>query len=256
MNICVDVGNTTICFGFFNKDKLLYKETIDTFDYSKKQFVEEISSFLDNPKIKKDECEHIIYSSVVPSIDVSLCEALKKLFPNTIILNVNCHLNLGVSIDVDEPESVGQDLLADLVGLKEKYGYPSLIVDLGTATKVLLIDKDCSFKCCVIMPGVEICSRGLSFKTELLPKVKMEKPLPLLQARNTKEAIKAGLLYGHLGMIKEVVERYENELGYKVKKVITGGASIHLSDFLPKDYIYDQDIILDGLNYILNKNLD
>ena len=158
-------------------------------------------------------------------------------------------------LKTDNPSEIGNDLIADLVGAKEEYGYPILIADLGTASKILLLDNKGVFTSCLIMPGLTLSANSLISKAALLPEVSLEAPKSIL-ASNTIEAMNAGIVYGHLEMILGLINRYENELGYPCKHIITGGNSVFIKDLLPKDYIYDEDICLKGLNHIINRNIN
>ena len=154
---------------------------------------------------------------------------------------------------MDNPLEIGNDLIADLVAAKEKYGYPTLIADLGTASKILLLDKTGTFVSCLIMPGLTLSAQSLSDKAALLPEVSLIAPNTVL-AKNTLTAMNAGIVYGHADMISGLINRYEKELGYPCKHVLTGGGATYLKDILNDDFIYDQNLNLDGLNIIVNKN--
>ena len=253
MNVCFDVGNSTIGIGVFKENKLIERMIINTdphftedefYQLFKKPFVVVSSG--------KETVDNIIYSSVVPQVDVSLLSALKKL-PNVKPLLINSQTKIDLSIDVDNPSEIGNDLIADLVGAKEKYGYPCLIADLGTASKILLLDKTGTFTSCLIMPGLTLSAESLSNKAALLPEVSLIAPDSVM-ARNTLGAMNAGIVYGHADMIIGLIKRYEKELGYPCKHILTGGGAQYLLSILKDDFIYDKNLNLDGLNIIINKN--
>ena len=200
----------------------------------------------------KGDVSNIIFSSVVPQINVSLLGALKKLTKVEPLL-INPDTKTDLPIAVDNPLEIGNDLIADLVGAKEKYGYPCLIADLGTASKILLLDKNGTFVSCLIMPGLTLSAESLSNKAALLPEVSLIAPKSIL-AKNTLTAMNAGIVYGHADMILGLIKRYENELGYPCKRILTGGGAVYVKDILKDDFIYDQNLNLDGLNIIINKN--
>ena len=253
MNICIDVGNSTIGFGVYKENKLIERMIINTdprftedefYQLFKKPF-----AFIAN---NNEKISSIIYSSVVPQINVSLLAAFKKLTDVQPIL-IGPGTKTGLSIKVDNPLEIGNDLIADLVGAKEKYGYPCLIADLGTASKMLVLDKNGTFVSCLIMPGLTLSAESLSNKAALLPEVSLIAPESIM-AKNTLSAMNAGIVYGHADMILGLVRRYEKELGYPCKHVLTGGGATYLLDILKDDFIYDKNLNLDGLNIIINKN--
>lgn len=253
MKVCVDVGNTTVKIGLFEDDVLL--RTISFMTETKKtedQFIEIILTHLRLYGIEYDNVTHVVYSSVVPSINIALRRAIYKIFKCD-LLTLGPGIKTGVSLKVDNPNEVGNDLIADVVGAKNKYGYPLLIADLGTASKILLVDKDGSFSGCALMPGIYISAECLTNKGELLPAVSLEAPKKVV-ARNTIDAMNVGIVYGHLDMVLGIMRRFEKELGYECKKILTGGGSIHFKN-ISDDFIYDKNVTLEGLLHILNKNI-
>jgi type III pantothenate kinase len=159
----------------------------------------------------------------------------------------------GIALKVDNPNEIGNDLIADLVGAKEKYGYPALVVDLGTASKILLLDKDGYFASALIMPGLKLSIQSLVQKASLLPAISLEIPESIL-AKNTVEAMNAGVVFGHIDMILGLIKRIESEIGYECKHILTGGYSLPLIELLKNHFIYDMNLNLDGLNIIIDKN--
>lgn len=253
MKVCIDVGNTTVKIGIFKNDVLL--RTISFMTETKKtedQFIQIILAHLALYEMDYDGVKHVIYSSVVPSINMALKRAIYKIFKCE-IFTLSPGIKTGLSLKVDNPSEVGNDLIADVVGAKKKYGYPLLIADLGTASKILLVDKDGCFSGCALMPGIYISAECLTNKGELLPAVGLEAPKHIV-ARNTIDAMNVGLVYGHLDMILGLMKRFEKELGYECKKILTGGGSIHFKN-ITNEFIFDKNITLEGLLHILNKNI-
>ena len=253
MNVCIDVGNTTIAMGFYQNDKFHSKMVHNTIvNRTEDEYVVLLEETLSSLKIKKDVIEIIIYSSVVPSINQPFKAALKRVL-NKEVFSVGPGIKTGLSLRVDNPNEIGSDLIADLVGAKEKYGYPTLVIDLGTASKILLLDKNGAFISCLILPGLSLSAASLTSKAALLPEVSLETPKTIL-AKNTVEAMNGGIVFGHADMISGLIARYENEIGYPCKHILTGGSAVYLKDILDESYIYDPTITLDGLNIILRKN--
>ena len=252
MNICIDVGNSTIGIGVFENNNLIDRMVVNTDPhFTEDEFYQLFKKPFAFIKDKKN-VDNIIFSSVVPQINLPLLNALKKI-TNVAPLLIGPGTKTGLLIKVDNPLEIGNDLIADLVSAKEKYNYPSLIADLGTASKILLIDKNGAFSSCLIMPGLTLSAQSLSNKAALLPEVSLIAPNTVL-AKNTLTAMNAGIVYGHADMILGLINRYEKELGYKCKHILTGGGAVYVKDILKDDFIYDQNLNLDGLNIIINKN--
>ena len=253
MNICVDVGNTLVKIGIFKDDVLIKTLSFKTeTNRSEDEIDAIIHSLLVKNKIEIPSNCYIIFSSVVPSMNVPLKNVLKNIFGNNLFV-LGVGLKTGIPLKVDNPSEVGSDLIADVVGLKEKYGYPSIVADLGTATKILLLDKDGFFSAASIAPGLMISSNSLTNKGELLPNVSLEAPKSVL-GKNTIQAMNSGIVYGHLELVEGLVRRFEEELGYKCKKVLTGGNALYIKDIASSEFILDLNLAIDGLNIILKKN--
>ena len=253
MNICIDVGNSTIGIGAFKENKLVERMVVNTDpNFTEEQFYQLFKRPFNFVKEGKGHIDSIIFSSVVPQVNLPIINALKKL-TNVDPILIGPGTKTGLAIKVDNPLEIGNDLIADLVSAKEKYGYPTLIADLGTASKILLLDKTGTFTSCLIMPGLTLSAQSLSNKAALLPEVSLIAPNTVL-AKNTLSAMNAGIVYGHADMILGLINRIEKELGYSCKHILTGGGSIYLKDILKDDFIYDQNLNLDGLNIIVNKN--
>lgn len=254
MKLAVDVGNTTIALGLFD-EKLIEKIILST-DRNKAQddYFLTLSPLLKEKKIAIKEVKSIVYSSVVPQVDEGLKGAIKELFPNASLLVVNPHIKTGFKINVQNKEEIGGDLLAGLQGAYCLYGYPTLIADLGTATKILSLNDKGEFTTCLIVPGMDISASLLSNKAALLPAVGFDDVKPIEKCNNTIDAMKGGIVYGHLDMVDGLIKRYEAALGYPCKHVIAGGATKHIEKYLTDDYIVDYDLVLYGLIELLNIN--
>ncbi|HNX15892.1 MAG TPA: type III pantothenate kinase [Bacilli bacterium] len=253
MNLCIDVGNTTINIGLFVDNRLIDQFSL-TVDMVKTQdeYAALIKQQVETKRIDIKLINNIIFSSVVPLLNVPLKGALKSVFHHELMV-IEPGVKTGLTFKVDNPLEIGNDLIADLVGVKEIYGYPCIIADLGTASKILLLDKDGYFSSALIMPGISISAENLTNRAALLPSVSLEKPKSVL-AKNTIEAMNSGILYGHSDMILGLIARVEKELGYSTKHILTGGGAVYIKDILKNDFIFDQNINLIGLNIIINKN--
>lgn len=254
MKLCIDVGNTTINFGFYKEDELLKKLTfVTSYEYDEVTYLNIVNKSLEVNEINKIEVEDIILSSVVPSITNILKVILKELFVNASIYELNIDAPHEVKMDVDNPSEVGSDLIADLVAAKAKYELPLLVIDLGTATKLLLLDKNGVFTSALIMPGVEVSAKSLFANAALLPEVDLNSYTSLLDSKNTINCIKHGILFGHLASIYGLSERFEKEIGYKLNKIVTGGNAVFFKSLFNKEYTFDDNLVLDGELIVLNK---
>ena len=254
MDVVIDVGNSTVQIGFYQEGNLFKK--IGFVTDSNKSDDELYALLMEQNRlndIDADKVEYLLYSSVVPTINFNLTTALKRLFKKANFLSMANKIKTGLAMKCDNPQEVGHDLIADMVAAKEKYGYPTIVVDLGTASKVLLIDKDGFFSSAAIMPGLVISAKSLFDRGEQLPTVSLTTPKKMI-GRNTIDCMNIGIIYGHLDGFRGIVNRTEKEIGYKCHKILTGGASFFVKDIVDDEYILDENLCLHGLYSILMRN--
>lgn len=254
MDVVIDVGNSTVQIGFYENDKIFNRISFATESYKSADELFAIITEQNRLKgIDASKAEYLLYSSVVPTINFELSSAIKRIFAKAIFLSMENKIKTGLAMKCDNPSEVGQDLIADMVAAKERYRYPTIVVDLGTASKVLLIDKDGFFSSAAIMPGLIISARSLFDKGEQLPTIHLSAPKKMI-GRNTIDSMNVGIIYGHVDGVMGIVNRTINEIGYPCKKVLTGGATYYVKDVMDKDYILDENLCLDGLHLILRRN--
>ena len=232
MLLAIDIGNTHTVLGIFHKEKITeyfrvtsnHALTVDECGILIKQL------FPDYRKVKD-----VIICSVVPPLTPIYQEMSKKLLKLDPIL-VHCNLPLGIKILYDDPSQVGADRIANAVAAYQIYGGPTIIVDLGTATTFDVISEKGEYLGGAIAPGIETSSLNLFQRAAQLFKVSLEKPHRSI-GKNTEESLRAGIIFGSVGQIDEMVNRIKEELKneYKIKKkpkvIATGG----LADLIAKE---------------------
>ncbi|MCQ2087096.1 MAG: type III pantothenate kinase [Bacilli bacterium] len=247
MKLIIDVGNTRITIALFNEGKIVRQESVEEKEkYSANYFVKLFKNF-----IASDSVDACYLSSVVPNITYFINTALKTGFDGIKLFSISSECKSNIIYDVKEPSEVGSDIIGDVAIGKEKYGYPLLICDLGTASKVLLINEKGAFSNCIIFPGMTLQMRSLGGGTALLPDMDIEKCDTIL-ANETMGAMNAGVVYSHIYGIEGICQQFEKEIGYKCKRVITGGCACKIKDMIPENYIFDKDFLLEGI-YLLGK---
>lgn len=253
MNLVIDVGNTTIVVAIFDKQKLV-KQFVKNNDFprSEDEYFAYLKEFFKQINFDVNQIDKILYSSVCPEINLAIKEAIARLTPVTIETMDNFKDDQIFST-IPSPHEIGDDLIADIYAGIKKYGCPLLIVDLGTASKVLFVNKDTRFVGCNILPGLMLSTQSLSKNASLLPNIELKAPKTVLTT-NTIDAMNTGLVYGHVDMVEGMIARYKKETGIEdLKVVITGGISRLLKPLMNKDYIYNMDLTIEGLNYLLGE---
>lgn len=256
MILTIDVGNTNTTFGCFDESgALVFKSRISTDIYRMQdQYAVSLADILRLYDIDRESVSGAVLSSVVPPVTAQIKPAVEKICKCR-VMTVGPGLKTGLNIKIDEPASLGADIAAVAVGAKEYYALPAIVVDLGTATKVLAVDKTGAFIGGIIAPGLKISAEALSAKTAALPLIGVSgEPLKRVIGTNTIDCMRSGLLYGHAFMLDGMIESFEKEIGEKCTVVATGGFSTVIEPLCKTDFILDENLILKGLLAIYRKN--
>ncbi|MBQ9866573.1 MAG: type III pantothenate kinase [Lachnospiraceae bacterium] len=254
MLLVVDVGNTNITFGLYNKKELsgsfrLMTGTPRTSD----EYGAAILEMLKYYKVAPGKVEGVIISSVVPNVMHSLTGAIER-FLEIHPLIVGPGLKTGIHIITENPKEIGPDRIVDAVGAFEKYGGPVLVMDFGTATTYDLINEKGEFIAGITAPGIKISAKALWEDTAKLPEVEIKKPDSIL-AQNTVTSMQAGLVYGQIGQTEYIVNKVREEAGLSNMKVVaTGGLGSIIADETEAIEVYDRTLTLEGLRIIYEKN--
>lgn len=251
MLLAIDIGNSLTDLGVYDGDELIsvYKTKSDH-DKSYEEYQAILALYIQTRSFSVSGITACIISCVVPALGKIWSEIAKNIFHCDAVV-VGPHLKTGVAIKADHPREVGSDLVADAAGAIHKYGNSCVVADLGTASKVLIIDKDGAFAGVSIAPGFKISIEALVEKTAALPEVSLSVP-PHVIGKNTEDAMNSGMVYGTAFEIRGLADAFEKEAGYPLKRILTGGNASYLKDVLP-DFIYDESLLLDGLNEIYKK---
>lgn len=257
MIIAFDIGNTQVLTGCFDSTgKILLKFRIATNEnLTEDEFFSYLKTITDFNKLKLENVEGIVISSVVPTLDYIFIYLAKKYF-NLEPIIVNSSLSLPISFDIDNPKEVGADRIVNIVEATHKYKKDELIViDFGTATTFEIIKNNCYIGGC-ILPGINLTLSSLFKNTSKLPKIKFEKASSIL-GKNTVEAINAGVYFGYIGQIKEIIKEIKLILPNSFV-IATGGLSALLSENIKVIDTIDSDLTLNGLYtiYTLNNNIN
>ena len=250
MLLTTDIGNTGITLGAYKSDKLVFTSRILT-DRNKDAdgYSEALLDILKSYGASQKDFSGTIISSVVPEVTPAFSEALEKVTGKA-PLTAGEKYNGNLKVEILPISHLGADLIAASVGAISKYPLPCLVADLGTATKILVIDKDGVFRGCTISPGVKISLDALSEKASLLPEISLSAPERVI-GENTVECMQSGIVFGTAAMLDGLVSRIKKELKEeKVTVVATGGYSESISRLCETEMIYDEFLLLDGLREI------
>ena len=253
MLLAVDIGNTNIVFGcVHDQDEIIISERISTnHNATAAEYASTIKGILEMNSFNPNEIENAVMSSVVPSVTNTIKEAIKKLFKTEVML-AGPGVKTGLNILIDNPGQLGSDQVADAVAAINQYPVPQIIIDMGTATTVSVVDKNKGYLGGLIMTGMAVATDALITRTAQLPKVNFEVPDKII-GTNTTDSIKSGMLYSNACALDGIIERIEEELGDKCTVISTGGLAELVTPLCRKDIIYDRDLLIKGLTIIYRK---
>lgn len=253
MILTIDIGNTNIVLGGFDDEKLRFISRIST--NAKKtdaEYATKLKSILRLYGVDESEVSGAAISSVVPILTQTMANAIKIVFKVKAVI-VGPGIKTGINLLADNPAQVGADLICACVAAAKLYTPPVLIIDMGTATKFMLVDESKSFTGVSIMPGVEISLKALTGGAAQLPQISLVPPKKLL-GTNTIDCMRSGIIYGNAAMLDGMIDRIGDEVKSELTIVATGGLSRSIIPYCRHDVILDDDLILKGLLIIYNKN--
>lgn len=254
MLLVIDVGNTNITIGIFDKENVF-----GTFRLKSKQprtsdeYGIMLQELVERNGIDSKEITDVIVASVVPEIMHSLGSGIIKYFHTKPVV-VSAGIKTGIRIVTENPRQVGADRIVDAVAAYTLFGGPVIVVDFGTATTYDIIGPDGTFEAGVIAPGIRTSAQALWGEADMLPAIEIKKPASIL-AKETISSMQGGLLYGQVGQTEYIVKRLKEESGYKNAKVVaTGGLGNMIVSETDVIDVYDPQLTLKGLQIIFEKN--
>ena len=259
IRIVIDIGNTNIKYGIFKENKLLYQFKQRTVNNATSDEIGLfICQFLNSNGFFKDDVDGVIISSVVPQIMFSVKHSITKYFnQEPIILGKNLNYDFSYISSNKEIMSAPDRLIGCYYVNKKYPGVPSVILDFGTATTFDVINEKGNYLGGVILPGVRILSDVLTEKTAQLPKIEIQYPETLFGV-NTVYQMQAGIIYGYIGSVKNIINELKVNLirqeSKKVQVVATGGLSTIFYKEKNLFDVIDKTLILDGLNSLYNEH--
>jgi type III pantothenate kinase len=253
MILTVDIGNTNIVLGGVDGEKIVFEARLKTeATKTSDQYCVDLKILLDVYKIDPAVIEGAIIASVVPQVLNSFQTAIKKLTGHTPLV-VGPGLKTGLNIRLENPGQTGADLVvADVAALRE-HKPPLIIIDMGTATTISVLDKNGCFLGGSIGAGVRLTLKALTKNTAQLPEISISAPAKVI-GTNTADCMRSGLIYGTAAMLDGLLSRIEKELGQTPTVIATGGLSKDIIPLCETDIIYNENLLLEGLRYIYEKN--
>ncbi len=253
MLLAIDVGNSNIVIGCIDNGAISHVFRMVT-DISKTEFeyAVDIRNILEFDGLSGPAFDGAIISSVVPPLVTVIKSAVRRVTSKNALI-VGAGIKTGINIRIDDPAQLGSDIVADGVAAISKYPLPIIIFDMGTATTISVIDQQANLIGGALYPGVGLSMNALSSRTSQLPRVPIEAPEKVISA-NSIDCMKSGAIFGTASMVDGMIDRIEEELGMRATVIATGGLSSRIMPFCRHEIKLDEDLQLEGLGIIYEKN--
>lgn len=253
MLLAIDIGNTNLVIGCMEDDRILFKARIATDRLrTSDQYGVEIKNMMEAYGVQVSQIDDCIISSVVPPVFNSVRTGVIKIIGKQPMV-VGPGLKTGLNIHVDVPSQVGSDRIVIAVAALAEYKAPLILIDLGTATTIEVVEPDNIYLGGLIFPGVRVSLDALTSRTSQLPGISLDKPKQVI-GKNTVDCMRSGMMYGTAAMLDGLVDRIEEELGHSSTIIATGGMAQFITPLCKHPMILEKNLLLKGLNILYKKN--
>ena len=253
MLLTIDIGNTNITLGLYRDEEMQAAWRLATaHERMPDEFGLQMLGLLQHVGCKPDDVDGVVMASVVPPLTGTFKQACKEYIGQEPLV-IDAGVKTGVRIRYEDPKAVGADRVVDAAAVQHLYGGPACVVDFGTATTFDAISAEGDYLGGAIAPGIGIAAEALFQRTAKLPRVDLSRP-PAAIGKNTVHAMQSGLLYGYVGLVEGMVDRFRAELGADMKVIGTGGLTEIIAAETKEIHIVAPWLTLDGLRLIWDMN--
>ena len=254
MILAIDIGNTNICIGGLEGDRIRFAFRMVTRPHcTPDEYTAELRFLLRRFQFEKAACTGAILCSVVPPLNFMMEKALTRLLGKPPMV-VGPGVRTGLNIRLAVQSQVGADIVADAVAALEKFEPPIVTIDMGTATTIGVISAGRNYEGGMQLPGVNVSLEALSRRAAQLPAISLQHPKVLI-GKTTEDCMRSGIVYGTAGMLDGVIDRIREQFpGQTVSVVATGGNAPVIVKYCRNPIVYDKYLLMDGLWAIYQKN--
>ena len=253
MILTLSVENTNVVLGVFDGQTLLFTSRMAT-DRKKTgdEYAIAFRSILELHDIRREDIQGGIVSSVVPALIREIRMALRLILGKEPMV-VGPGVKTGLNILMDNPASLGSDLVASAVAATAEYPVPLIVADMDTATTLLAVNEKKSFVGTVIAPGTALSAQALADACDQLPRISLEAPKEVI-GRNTVDCMRSGAVYGTAAMLDGLTQRMEEQMESPCTVIATGALAGVVAPHCRREVIVDELLMLKGLRLIYEKN--
>ena len=253
MLLTIDIGNSNIVFSLSGSERKLHRlETMP--DRSAEEYLPQVAELFSREKVDLSVVDGAVLCSVVPELVPVMSRVTRELTGLTPYV-ISPASESGLTLAIAEADTLGADILAADAAASAEYPLPAIIYDMGTATTVTVVDKDRRYIGGAILPGVRLGINALFSGTAQLPSVPVQAP-PRAICGTALESIQSGAVFGAAAMMDGLADRFEAELGEKCTLIATGGLAGCIVPHCRRDFIYDESLLLRGMELIYRLNCE
>lgn len=253
MILTIEIGNSTITLGGVEGEDIRFQCRINT-DRVKTSdtYCIDLKTLFEIYGIALENIEGVIIASVVPQVLNSVRTAIRKLLGKEPLV-VGPGIKTGLDIRLENPSQMGAGLVAADVAALAEHKPPMILIDMGTATTMTVLDPRGAHLGGCVCPGLKISLEALTGKTSLLPGIQLDQPRRAL-GRSTADAMRSGIMFGNAAMLDGMIDRFREETGWDFTILATGGLAKHIVPLCHHEIIYDRYLIIKGLVKLYREN--
>jgi type III pantothenate kinase len=256
MLLAVDAGNTNTLFAIHDGTTWRAEWRTSTSDTrTADEYMVWLAQLMELEGLKRTDIDGAVIGTVVPQATFNLRTLCKRYFNCNPFVVGDDNLDLGIEIDVDKPEDVGADRLANAVAAHASYENSLIVLDFGTATTFDIVNANGAYAGGIIAPGVNLSVEALHSHAAKLPRIAIQRPDHVI-GRSTITAMQSGVYWGYVSMIEGMVARIKKEYGKPMKVIATGGLASIFDNATDVIEVVDRDLTIRGLLEIYNRNAE
>lgn len=251
MIVAVDIGNSNVVVGLHDEDKWqhFWRMPTQKNDDRPVYYEVEIRNLILEHRVDISEVRGIVLSTVVPDLRETMKDVLEGVFKHEVVV-VGPHLYETLSYEVPRPYEIGTDLVANAYSAYKRLGEACIVVDFGTALTFTTVDRSGKILGVAIAPGIKTAMKALANQTAQLPEIPLALPESVI-GLHTTHAMQAGILWGYVGMAKELISKIRAEVHADYKAVATGGLSFVMKPLGDIFEFIDPELTINGLRLML-----
>jgi type III pantothenate kinase len=253
MLLAIVVGNTSTKWGIFDGEKLRVTwRWATSIHRMADEYAAMLLPLLNYNDLTPADVKDVVLASVVPPLNPHIVNLAEQYFRNTPLI-IEAGIKTGLKLRVDNPREVGADRIVNATAIRQLYGTPAIAVDMGTACVFDCVSREGDYVGGAIAPGLNIAAEALFARTAKLPRIELTHPKTAI-GTNTISAMRAGLVFGYVGLIEGIVSRIQKEIGGKARVVATGGDAALIAAETGAIDIVNPNLALQGLRVIFQMN--